>query len=833
MHNLRLSQSTLGIVLFFSLFASHALLATALSCGSQFNGEITSASQVDQYTYAGEAGGIITLSFSGSPSLSLFDPSGTQLSLSGGYPQQVTLPLTGTYVIQVKVASSTQPYNYYYFGQLVCRNPVSPAIPLSCGQTVSGGIGFTSQVVQYAYTGQAGGMITLALAKIGGLDSPSASAVLFDPSGKEVLRFSDQPPMPQVTLALSGTYLIQVTGYTYDSKNPLYSLEVVCRNPLEPATPLSCGGIVGSFGIRPGRVDQYAYAGHAGEIITLTWSDNSPYASSRATLFDPSGNQVLLLGGYGGPGPYHGDQVTLASTGAYVIQVTGGNYDFSASYSLGVVCRNPLQPATPLSCGGVANGSVRTAQVNQYAFAGQAGGNITLTSTDTGSYGSAYASLFDPSGKAVLSFSGSSGPQPVTLAWTGTYVIQVSGVFQPGSSTSYTLGMQCNSGMNGEGFVPVPPCRIADTRVGSGFSDPFGAPSLTAHSTRTFPIPSGSCGIPSRAQAYSLNVTVVPPAPLTYLSIWPTGELQPLVSTLNSFDGRVVANAAIVPAGANGAVDVYASDNTDVILDINGYFDPDISSTAAFYPDTPCRLADTRGYGFTGSFGPPSMVFGETRTFPLLSSSCGIASTAGAYSLNATVVPRAEDLDYLSLWPTGQGQPVVSTLNSFDGRVVANAAIVPAGNDGAISAFVTDNADLIFDLNGHFGPGGATGALQLHPVSPCRVVDTRGYGFSGAFGPPSLAAGATRSFTIPGSCGIPPNAKAYALNMTVVPTGFLGYLTTWPTGQPQPYVSTLNSYTGTVLANAALVPAGTDGAISVFVTDNTDLIIDINGYFAP
>jgi hypothetical protein len=86
---------------------------------------------------------------------------------------------------------------------------------------------------------------------------------------------------------------------------------------------------------------------------------------------------------------------------------------------------------------------------------------------------------------------------------------------------------------------------------------------------------------------------------------------------------------------------------------------------------------------------------------------------------------------------------------------------------------------------------------------------------------------------VSGPYGIPSNAKAYALNVTVVPTGFLGYPTTWPTGQSQPYVSTLNSYAGTVVANAAIVPAGTDGAISVFVTANTDLIIDINGYFAP
>ena len=36
-----------------------------------------------------------------------------------------------------------------------------------------------------------------------------------------------------------------------------------------------------------------------------------------------------------------------------------------------------------------------------------------------------------------------------------------------------------------------------------------------------------------------------------------------------------------------------------------------------------------------------------------------------------------------------------------------------------------------------------------------------------------------------------------------------------------------------MVANAAIVPAGTSGAVSVYVSDATDVIIDINGYFAP
>lgn len=121
-------------------------------------------------------------------------------------------------------------------------------------------------------------------------------------------------------------------------------------------------------------------------------------------------------------------------------------------------------------------------------------------------------------------------------------------------------------------FVAVTPCRIADTRLAAG---PFGGPTMAGGSTRTFAVPSSSCGIPPTALAYSLNVTVVPQAGLGYLSIWATGQTQPYVSTLNSESGLITANAAIVPAGTNGAINVFVTDTTDVILDINGYFAPE------------------------------------------------------------------------------------------------------------------------------------------------------------------------------------------------------------------------------------------------------------------
>jgi hypothetical protein len=367
-------------------------------------------------------------------------------------------------------------------------------------------------------------------------------------------------------------------------------------------------------------------------------------------------------------------------------------------------------------------------------------------------------------------------------------------------------------------FVPVTPCRIADTRNATGA---FGGPELAAAAARTFNVPQSGCGIPSTAVAYSLNVTVVPIASLGYLSIWPAGAAQPVVSTLNS-DGRVKANATITPAGTNGGVSVFASDATQFILDIDGYFVPAGTSVSGleFYPLTPCRIADTRNV--IGALGGPSLTGGLGRAFPVQSSLCGIPSTAKAYSLNITAVPHGS-LGFLTTWPTGQAQPVVSTLNATTGAVTANAAIVPAGSGGDISVFVSDTADVILDVNGYFAPP-ATGGLSLYTVTPCRVIDTRNgaEAFHGTLAVPIHAS----------ACAPPTTAQAYVLNATVIPTGTLSYLTLWAAGEAQPVVSTLNANDGAVTSNMAIVPTA-NGSVDAFATDSTQLILDLSSYFAP
>jgi hypothetical protein len=362
-------------------------------------------------------------------------------------------------------------------------------------------------------------------------------------------------------------------------------------------------------------------------------------------------------------------------------------------------------------------------------------------------------------------------------------------------------------------FIPVVPCRVADSRSG---------PPLSAGMASSFTV-SGTCGIPSTATAYSLNVTAVPSETLSFLSIWPTGQPQPNVSTLNSWDGRVKANAAIVDAGTGGSVNVYVSDKSHVVLDINGYFVPATDpSGLAFYPVTPCRIADTRRP--SGAFGGPSMVAGEARSFTIPDSACNLPDTAGAYSLNFTVVPHSK-LGYLSTWPTGQPQPYVSTLNALTGGVTSNAAIVPAGDSGAISVFVTDDADVVIDVNGYFGPQTNYG-LSLYSLSPCRVFDSRGVDDK----QPIFD---TREVSVAGSgCSIPTTAQGIITNATVVPEQNLGYLSLWPDGDVQPYVSTLNAFDGSVTSNMAIIPMS-NGSVDAYMTDPTHLILDVSGYFAP
>jgi hypothetical protein len=129
-------------------------------------------------------------------------------------------------------------------------------------------------------------------------------------------------------------------------------------------------------------------------------------------------------------------------------------------------------------------------------------------------------------------------------------------------------------------FVPLAPCRVADTRPGSGYPA-LGSTPLAALTPRTLPI-AGSCGVPSPnpvfggPEAYSLNVTVVPPSGTLggYLLVYPNPVTPiPLVASMTWNPGASFqSNAVITAASLDGSVNVAADFATNVVIDINGYY---------------------------------------------------------------------------------------------------------------------------------------------------------------------------------------------------------------------------------------------------------------------
>jgi len=121
----------------------------------------------------------------------------------------------------------------------------------------------------------------------------------------------------------------------------------------------------------------------------------------------------------------------------------------------------------------------------------------------------------------------------------------------------------------------------------------------------------------------------------------------------------------------------------------------------------------------------------------------------------------------------------------------------------------------------------AAPAAKLFIVSPCRVLDTRGGG--------AVQPGALRTILVAGACGVPSNATALAVNVTVVNPTDTAFATFYPGPAfvVRPNVSTINFTPGRTLANNARIPLGADGSINIFNAGATpaDFLIDVAGYF--
>ncbi len=126
-------------------------------------------------------------------------------------------------------------------------------------------------------------------------------------------------------------------------------------------------------------------------------------------------------------------------------------------------------------------------------------------------------------------------------------------------------------------FVPITPCRLADTRPGT---DNIGTRNTPIGPNDTFSAQvtgtNGNCTIPTTATGVSMNITAIAPTAASFLTVWPTDQTRPLTANLNWTAGQApTPNAVTATLSTTGAISLYnLSGNVDVTIDIVGYYQP-------------------------------------------------------------------------------------------------------------------------------------------------------------------------------------------------------------------------------------------------------------------
>jgi hypothetical protein len=240
-----------------------------------------------------------------------------------------------------------------------------------------------------------------------------------------------------------------------------------------------------------------------------------------------------------------------------------------------------------------------------------------------------------------------------------------------------------------------------------------------------------------------------------------------------------------------------------------------------FHALSPARLFDTRdGTGIRAG----ALAGGQTVEVQV-SGLKGVPADAVAVAFNLTSVD-ATSPTYVTAWPTGQARPSTSNLNPVPGRAVPNIAVVRLGG-GKISLYNhVGSAHLLGDVVGYFTGGGDLG---LVPLIPARLLDTRDGtgGIAGAIG----GRGAV-DLQVTGRGGVPDDAKAVVLNVTVTEPTEAGYITVWPTGQTRPVASSVNMIPGQTVPNLVMARIGDGGKVSFYNhAGSSHLVVDVLGAY--
>lgn len=243
-------------------------------------------------------------------------------------------------------------------------------------------------------------------------------------------------------------------------------------------------------------------------------------------------------------------------------------------------------------------------------------------------------------------------------------------------------------------------------------------------------------------------------------------------------------------------------------------------SPAGYVPaSAPTRLLDTRATApITAGQSIELQVSGRN----------GIPSNISAVVLNVTV-DAPEGIGFVAVYPADSALPTISNLNFVRDQTVPNLVMAKVSGDGKVRIHASARTHVIVDAQGWYVADG--GARYTPAPSPQRVLDTRGG--NGVPAPGKIASEGTVELQVTGRGGVPTDATAVLLNVTVTETEERGYITVYPHGAALPTASNLNYVRGETIANLVLVKVGDGGRVRLRAHTAAQLIADVQGWYGP
>jgi len=377
-------------------------------------------------------------------------------------------------------------------------------------------------------------------------------------------------------------------------------------------------------------------------------------------------------------------------------------------------------------------------------------------------------------------------------------------------------------------FAPGVPARLLDTRPSGTTIDGIddGGDVRDADTTTALQVV-GRGGVPLDATTVALNVTVTGAQGTGYITVYPCGATQPNASNLNYQAGSTIANAVIAKVSIGGNVCLYTSAATQLIVDVNGYY----RDSTAFGSLVPARLLDTRANSPTvdGLYEDLGPLDADSITQLSVDRRGGVPLDATAVALNVTV-NEAQEAGYITAYPCGSPQPNASNVNFQAGSTIPNAVVVKIGIAGNVCFFASAATQLIVDVNAYFRDSTSSASLV-----PARLLDSR----PGAATIDGVSAGiglrpgdSVTELSVTGRGGVPGDATAVVLNITVTEPQGNAFVTVFPCGSPRPNASNINYFAGTTIANLVIAKVGDDGKVCLYTLGATHLIADVNAYYS-